>query len=271
MAGDWIKIEHGLPGKPEVMQLADILGIDELTVVGHLVLFWTWVDQNLSPDCPVVSGTKSGLDRVSQRDGFTTAMVQVGWLTMEAGRVSIPNYDHHLSESAKKRALDTRKKQRQRNLSRSCPEAVPLSAGQKGGLEKRREEKSIKEVSKDTSSAERCSEPADESGFVFATIGGTWHLPEKKLAEYVATYRFDVRKELLKAAQWLRDNRDRRPRSSKGMAKFLTSWMNRVDDRIKPSSTLGGKITNDDSLKAEMARAKAIREARANGQVPNIS
>ena len=78
MAGDWIKVEHGLSNKPEVMQLAEMLGVSELEIVGHLVLFWTWVDQNLSPECPVVRGTSSGLDRVSQRDGFAKAMISVG-------------------------------------------------------------------------------------------------------------------------------------------------------------------------------------------------
>ena len=55
MAGDWIKIEHALPGKPEVMQMAEILGVDEMQVVGHLVCFWCWVDQNMSPSCPSVT------------------------------------------------------------------------------------------------------------------------------------------------------------------------------------------------------------------------
>lgn len=153
MAGDWIKVEHSLPHKPEVMQLASILGIDEMTIVGYLVLFWSWVDQNLSPECPVVSGTKSGLDRVVGRDGFATAMVTVGWLTFVGDKIEIPNYEHHLSASAKKRAMDSRKKRKQRKpvpavspkCPDECPDNVPLHEGQNGGLEKRRVEKSKKE------------------------------------------------------------------------------------------------------------------------------
>jgi hypothetical protein len=150
LAGDWIKIEHSLPGKPEVMRLASRLGIDEMAVVGHLVIFWSWVDQNLSPDCPAAIGTNRGLDRVVGRDGFVDAMIEVGWLSFSDGKVEIPNYDHHLSESAKKRALEARKKHRQRNSSRKCPDGsgtnVPMREGQKGGPEKRREEKSNKEI-----------------------------------------------------------------------------------------------------------------------------
>ena len=141
MAGDWIKIEHSLPGKPEVMELARLLSIDEMAVVGHLVCFWSWVDQNLSPECPATNGTKRGLDRVAGRDGFVDAMVTVGWLTFNGQEVRVPNYEHHLSQSAKKRGLESRKKQRQRKPSRSCPDTNGTLAGQKGGLEKRREEK----------------------------------------------------------------------------------------------------------------------------------
>jgi hypothetical protein len=143
MAGDWIKIEHSLPNKPEVMQLASLLGVDELQIVGHLVCFWIWCDQNLSRSCPDVNGTKRGLDRVVGRDGFVDAMVTVGWLGVrDDGTITIPNYDHHLSQSAKTRGNDQKKKQRQRILSRSCPDANGTSTGQQGGPEKRREEKS---------------------------------------------------------------------------------------------------------------------------------
>lgn len=140
MAGDWIKIEHGLPGKPEVMRLAGILGIDDMAAVGHLVLFWIWVDQNLSPDCPRAQGTKRGLDRVVGRDRFADAMIQVGWLTFADGWLSIPNYDHHLSESAKKRANESRKKKRQRQRS---PEMSPRDGDMQGTWAGTREEKSI--------------------------------------------------------------------------------------------------------------------------------
>jgi hypothetical protein len=142
MAGDWIKIEHGLPDKPEVMRLASMLNIDDMQVVGHLVRFWCWCDQNMSRGCPVVTGTKKGLDRVAMRDGFVDAMVSVGWLSVDTdGQISIPNYDHHLSHSAKTRGNEQKKKANQRLLSRACPDVVPMTTGQSGGPEKRREEK----------------------------------------------------------------------------------------------------------------------------------
>ena len=141
MSLPWIKIECGLINKPEVMQLAGLLEIDEHTVVGHLVAFWSWVDANMSRDCPDTTGTKRGLDRVAGRDGFTDALVQVGWLEFDGSRVTVPHFEYHLSQSAKTRATDARKKARQRAVSRSKGDNVPLPTGQEGGPEEIRGEK----------------------------------------------------------------------------------------------------------------------------------
>jgi hypothetical protein len=128
MAGPWIKIEHSLPEKPEVMRLSELLKIREEQAVGHLIKFWRWCDQNLSPNCPLVNGTKSGIDRVAGVDNFAESMIAVGWLTVdEQGRLGIPNIEYHLSQSAKKRAEEQKKKQKQRTR----PEVVPQIRGQK--------------------------------------------------------------------------------------------------------------------------------------------
>jgi hypothetical protein len=144
MAGDWIKIERDLPHKPEVMRMAEMLGIDELQVVGHLVLFWSWCDANMSLDCPDVIGTKRGLDRASCRDGMVDALISVGWLQLIADsgheRYRIPNFERHLSKSAKTRATEQRKKQQQRSRPPSTGDKCPEANGTKAGPEKRREE-----------------------------------------------------------------------------------------------------------------------------------
>jgi hypothetical protein len=143
MAGDWIKIEHGLLGKPEVMLLADTLDISHYEAVGHLVAFWQWVDLNMSPECPQVKGTKKGLDRVAGRDGFADALVSVGWLEVQDGVVCIPGYEVHLSKSAKERAKGQKKKAMQRiKMSPNEGDKQGDKTGTKGGTreEKRREE-----------------------------------------------------------------------------------------------------------------------------------
>ena len=143
MAGDWIKIEHGLLNKPEVMLLADALDISHFEAVGHLIAFWLWVDLNMSPSCPQVKGTKKGLDRVAGRDGFADALISVGWLDIESDMISIPGYEVHLSKSAKERAKGQKKKASQR--SKVSPTMSPTTGdknGTEGGTreEKRREE-----------------------------------------------------------------------------------------------------------------------------------
>ena len=143
MAGDWIKIEHGLLNKPEVMLLADALDISHFEAVGHLIAFWLWVDLNMSPSCPQVKGTKKGLDRVAGRDGFADALISVGWLDIESDMISIPGYEVHLSKSAKERAKGQKKKASQR--SKVSPTMSPTTGdknGTQGGTreEKRREE-----------------------------------------------------------------------------------------------------------------------------------
>lgn len=142
----WIKVEHSLPGKPKVMELAELLGVEADTVVGHLIRFWIWVDQNVSRNCPGFGGTIAGLDREAGRTGFCDAMIKVGWLTLQDGRFEIPDFDDHLSQSAKTRADEAKRKQNQR-LSRSERDNsgtnVPPATGRQGGPEKRREEKKI--------------------------------------------------------------------------------------------------------------------------------
>ena len=144
MAGDWIKISHGLIDKPEVMELAEMMDVSPFEVVGHLVAFWFWVDLNLSPDCPQVKGTKKGLDRVAGRDGFAESLCRVGWLIVEDGMISVPNYDVHLSCSAKNRAKEQRKKASQRSkTSPNIGDKKGTTEGTNEGPEKRREENKI--------------------------------------------------------------------------------------------------------------------------------
>lgn len=126
----WIKIETTLISKPEVMHLTILLGCSEFEVVGHLVAFWSWVDANMSPECPEVIGTKSGLDRVCGRTGMVDALIEVGWLKHNGNLFSVPNIDRHLSKSAKQRAVETRRKAESRKkaiesgvLSDSCPKS----------------------------------------------------------------------------------------------------------------------------------------------------
>ncbi len=104
---EWIKVEHFTPDKPEIGQMAELLDIDHDAVVGKVVRFWIWLDQQA--DRHAVSVTKKFVDRVTFCDGFADAMLAAGWLEGESGDFVIPNYDLHNGKSSKKRALSRRR------------------------------------------------------------------------------------------------------------------------------------------------------------------
>lgn len=123
MAMNWIKVGHATPDKPEVVQLAYILEIDQDAAFGKCVRLWIWADQQ-SVDGNALSVTHSFLDRLVFCNGFAKALVKVGWLDGRDGRLSIPNFDRHNGQSAKKRAQTTKRVANHRNAS-SVTEALP--------------------------------------------------------------------------------------------------------------------------------------------------
>lgn len=138
MAGDWIKIEHALLDKPEVVQMASKLGIDQDAVTGKMLRLWVWADQQ-SANGNALTVTETFLDRVTFATGFAQALRSVGWLAGEDGNLSLPNFERHNGKTAK-----TRAKGRQRTqVSRSRNGASVTEPSPKALPEKRREEKSI--------------------------------------------------------------------------------------------------------------------------------
>lgn len=95
------------------------------------------------------------------------------------------------------------------------------------------------------------SPPAAKSPFSFPLKGGKlWDLSQRKFDEYLATYgaHLDVPFQMAKAKQWLMDHPDRR-KTARGMAAFLTGWLNRADDNTPPTDQKGRKQVDFDDLK----------------------
>lgn len=147
MAGDWIKFEKATFDKPEVMAMAEDLGIPEAHVVGCLLQIWAWFDTHTT-DGNAPSVTRALLDRKVSVTGFAQSMVSCGWLlhmdhqgvdssdSSERGFV-IPNFGRHNSESSKKRALTAKRVAKHKEKKRLGNAEVT----QVRDLEKRREEK----------------------------------------------------------------------------------------------------------------------------------
>lgn len=86
MASSWIKVEVITPDKPEIFQIAEILGIDPDAVLGKLVRIWAWADQQ-TIDGNAGSVTKGVLDRlafITVQDLLTPSLASDGLLIMTA-------------------------------------------------------------------------------------------------------------------------------------------------------------------------------------------
>lgn len=114
MAGFWIKMEHDLRDKPEVISLAATLGInDRDLIVGKLHRLWSWFDKHTSDGCaPGV--TPVFIDSLVDLEGFASALQVVGWLSTRRDSVAMPKFDRHNSKSAKDRALASERMKRSR-------------------------------------------------------------------------------------------------------------------------------------------------------------
>lgn len=119
MAGDWIKIEKATARKPEVLQLADLLSIHPDHAFGLCVRFWMWADDQMANGhAPTV--TNVTLDCAFGHNKFADALLKVGWLRVRSGSLEVPNFERHLSESAKNRALSGNRQRKLRgNVSRN--------------------------------------------------------------------------------------------------------------------------------------------------------
>lgn len=140
MAGDWIKLQKDTPDKPEVLAIAARMNLDQDAVVGKLVRIWSWFDTH-TVDGNAISVTFSFLDRLTGVTGFAEQVALVGWLEQNGHELTLPNFDYHNGDTAKKRALGKNRIEKHRSNAECNAETVTESLP-----EKRREEKIYKEA-----------------------------------------------------------------------------------------------------------------------------
>ena len=143
MAGEWIKIEVATANKPEVMRMARILGIDKDAVFGKVIRLWAWFDTN-SVDGVVDGILSTDVDDVCYQAGFCGALLSVGWIEVDESipRISLPKFDRHNGESAKKRCQKNEAQAKWRKGRSDVDRDESTKEPQKRLPEKRREEKS---------------------------------------------------------------------------------------------------------------------------------
>jgi len=142
MADFWIKIEKGTPDKPEILELAALLDIEDPdTITGKMIRVWSWFDSNSeNGHAPLV--TKVLLDRLTGVTGLTEALVTVGWLDKTESGFCVPNFERHLGKGAKKRASDAERKRKSRDSSQQCHKKSVTKPVTEKGLDKSRVDKS---------------------------------------------------------------------------------------------------------------------------------
>ena len=130
MAGDWIKLEHATIDKPEVRQLARLLKKSHAETFVLLLRFWMWIDLNCS-NGDVDGVALCDIDDIVTHKGFATALQEVKWLEVEGSppKIRIPNFEYHMSQSAKKSALNAKRQARWRDAQRDSSSNALVTLG----------------------------------------------------------------------------------------------------------------------------------------------
>ena len=197
MAGDWIKLQKDTPDKPEVLAIAARMNLDPDAVVGKLVRIWSWFDTH-TIDGNANSVTFALLDRLAGVTGFAEQMTFVGWLDQKGHLLTLPNFEYHNGETAKKRALGKNRQDKHRNNEESNANSNASSVT-KALPEKRREEKSI-DIQKERATSVACPPDVDQQ------IWDDWkQLRKAKKAPVTETVVDGARKESIKANMSLND------------------------------------------------------------------
>jgi len=278
MASEWIKWTKGLHCKKEVLGIAEALGVPPVHAAGLCMVFWEWLDDNVSEKDVDEDGNAhvtlgplqlQFLDRLVMADGFAAALAAVGWLQPRNGALVVPNFTRHNGQTGKTRALTAERVAHHR---RRCNDFVTVRALQ--NRYQRREEKRREENLKPSASAEGSSEPntvssepppaPDPPVFVYPTVGSkqTWGLTPQFLHTLQERYpNLDVLEECRKALAWTEANPQRR-KTAQGMPRFLVNWLNKaVDGRCAPP-TPALLIAKSEEAAAEAQRAKILAELR---------
>lgn len=140
MAIPWIKIETTTPTKPEVVRMAALLRLNLDEVLGKLVRIWCWADAQ-SIDGKNVQVSADFLDKLAGKKGFSKALREVGWMDGDDFALTFPNFQKHNGESAKKRNLDSARKEaeRERTKAGKIPDGRAQSVTPKPGQMSRSE------------------------------------------------------------------------------------------------------------------------------------
>jgi hypothetical protein len=182
-------------------------------------------------------------------------MRTVGWLSGRDGNLTFPGYENHNGETAKRRASETKRKQKQREQRENCPAQNGTNVPESPGPEKRREEKRRDKEKKRAVPAQptpppanEWSEPLDpsESRPLVPLAAAISHGSFLQLTEEEVTHWWHIRN----AAGWTRGT------EGGGHPRKITSWQSDLKSSTSWIRESIAKAKNQPSHRA----AKAQRE-----------
>ncbi len=254
MAGSWILMRSALPDDLRVHALSELTELPPDAVVGKLLRFWAWANEN-TRDGVLRRATDKLVDDQVGHPGFASALRTVEWLDDDGdGSLLIPDFDVYNSKSAKNRARHTRIVGEQRTNQRrgSTDDQVSQAARTTRAPEcaqpvradcapKERNKEREKETKKDEDRASarppllpRISWNPDDGWSGITTEHRTqW----SRLYPLVPIDRF-----LATMDGWCRDNPNKRPRTKFNAA--LTRWLGREQAQLEMNAKDG---SNDDA------------------------
>lgn len=111
----WIKLDKQLFHDPKIARIATALGVRRHEAVGLVAHAWAYFDTH-STDGTIEFGTPDMVDQYVGRHGVAEAMASVGWLDWNDKHLVMPDFDKHMGQSAKRRAVDRERQRRCRDV-----------------------------------------------------------------------------------------------------------------------------------------------------------
>jgi hypothetical protein len=116
MSSDWISMEKDLWSHPKTVRIMSACDADKCPVIGALFRLWSIADTH-TEDGFLFGYTPEILDSEVSITGFSRAVSAVGWLIISENGLQVPDFQEHMSKSAKRRMKDTKRKKDVRKTS----------------------------------------------------------------------------------------------------------------------------------------------------------
>lgn len=127
---DWLKTNHTLPRSAKLRKLQKILGVSLNTALGLAMRWLIWIDEQTVDGNTELA--QEDVDDMLEHPGVTHGLIAIGWAEAdEDGIIHAVDFGKHCGETAKKRALSSRRASsfRRRKNENVTPERYERNAG----------------------------------------------------------------------------------------------------------------------------------------------